>query len=79
MALLKIGEREKGLKVLDGIVPIGRYENSEKAAAYRAEPYLLAGDISYGEGISGRAGWTNFTGSAAWLYRTVADISRSEE
>lgn len=78
-ALLKIGEREKGMKVLDGIVPIGRYDNPETAAAYRAEPYLLAGDISCGNGINGRAGWTNYTGSAAWLYRTFADIGRSEE
>lgn len=73
-ALLKAGEREKGMQVLESIVPLGYYENEDAAARYRAEPYALAGDVSYADGAVGRAGWTHFTGAAAWLYRCIGDI-----
>ncbi len=39
------------------------------AERYRIEPYVLAGDISAGDGYDGRGGWSWYTGSAAWLYR----------
>ena len=47
------------------------YTDDKIAKRYRAEPYVLAGDVSYGNDIDGRAGWTHFTGSAAWFYRCV--------
>lgn len=72
-AMLKFGKKEEGEKLLRYINPLSFYENEEKAKRYRAEPYVLAADISYGNGIEGRGGWTHFTGSAAWLYKCVAE------
>lgn len=39
---------------------------------YRGEPYVLAGDVSTGA-MPGRAGWSQYTGSAAWFYLTVIE------
>ncbi len=72
-AMLKFGKKEKGEKLLNLINPISFYENLEKAKRYRAEPYVLAADVSYGKEIEGRAGWTYFTGSAAWFYKCVVE------
>jgi cyclic beta-1,2-glucan synthetase len=36
---------------------------------YKAEPYVLAGDVSAHPAHAGRAGWTWYTGSAGWMYR----------
>ncbi len=72
-ALFKQGRTGEAKKLLNAINPLSFYENTETAEIYRAEPFVLAGDISYGEGITGRAGWTHFTGSAAWFYRCIAE------
>ncbi|MBQ7122381.1 MAG: hypothetical protein IJO03_08995 [Clostridia bacterium] len=71
LALLKYGRKEEGMRLLSKINPLGYYGNKELACAYRAEPFVLAGDVSYGEEIISRAGWTHFTGSAAWFYRCI--------
>jgi cyclic beta-1,2-glucan synthetase len=36
---------------------------------YKAEPYVLAGDVFAHPSHAGRAGWTWYTGSAGWMYR----------
>jgi cyclic beta-1,2-glucan synthetase len=38
-------------------------------ARYRAEPYVLAGDVYSHSAHRGRAGWSWYTGSAGWMYR----------
>ena len=38
---------------------------------YTAEPYFLAADVYYGEGITGMSGWSGYTGSASWFYRVA--------
>lgn len=70
-ALLKKERYNEAEKLLSAINPLHFYDNPETAAKYRAEPFVLAGDVSYGNEISGRAGWTHFTGSAAWFYRCI--------
>lgn len=77
-AMLDFGYRDRAEELLSAINPLKKYKDSANAEKYRAEPYVLAGDVSYGNGITGRAGWTHFTGSAAWYYRTVNELSRQE-
>ena len=72
-AMLKSEKWEEGEKLLDAIIPISHYNEKNRAEIYRAEPYVLAADISYAENVVGRAGWTYFTGSAAWLYRCIIE------
>jgi cellobiose phosphorylase len=47
---------------------------SADALAYRAEPYVLPGSVDGPRSDTpGRAGWTWYTGSAAWLRKVVMD------
>lgn len=73
MAMFKEGKTEQAMRLVSAINPLVKYSEQNKAARYRAEPFVLAGDVSYGKDISGRAGWTHFTGSAAWFYRCIAE------
>ena len=38
---------------------------------YEAEPFVLAADVYSAPGCEGMAGWTWYTGSAAWYFRAV--------
>jgi cellobiose phosphorylase len=47
---------------------------SADAHAYRAEPYVLPGNVDGPRSDTpGKAGWTWYTGSAAWLRKVVMD------
>jgi cyclic beta-1,2-glucan synthetase len=55
------------------LTPVNHAKNREEADRYRVEPYVVAADI-YGSGDrTGRGGWTWYTGSAGWLYRTAVE------
>ncbi|MBQ2903086.1 MAG: DUF3131 domain-containing protein [Clostridia bacterium] len=70
-ALMMNKRSEEAEKVINLLNPLSFYGDESNAARYRAEPYVLAGDVSAGDSVSGRAGWTHFTGSASWFYRCV--------
>lgn len=72
-ALLQKNRNAEAGMVINSLLPLNFYDENESAERYRAEPYVLAGDVSFGKGITGRAGWTHFTGSAAWLYRCISE------
>jgi cyclic beta-1,2-glucan synthetase len=38
-------------------------------ARYKAEPYVMAGDVYARAPHAGRGGWSWYTGSAGWMYR----------
>ena len=71
MALLREGETSEGYRLLRMLNPADFCTRAQRAEAYRAEPYALAGDVSAAKGMQGRAGWSLYTGSAAWFYRAV--------
>lgn len=55
------------------INPIERTSSYEGMLSYMAEPYVAAGDVYTVARCKGRAGWTWYTGAAAWLYKTVLE------
>ncbi len=67
----KEGMRETGIKLIDLLNPANICKNNQQK--YRGEPYVLAGDVLSADGAQGRAGWTHYTGSAAWYYLTVLE------
>lgn len=73
IAMFNSGKTEKGRELVDLINPLGYYSSEKLSKSYRAEPYVLSGDVSYAEGIKSRAGWSHFTGSAAWFYRCISE------
>lgn len=51
------------------INPIEHSKSKEAANKYKVEPYVIPADI-YGSGnLSGRGGWTWYTGSSSWYYK----------
>lgn len=71
IALFSAGRIDEAQKMVNALNSLSFYVENEAATRYRAEPYVLAGDVSCGKRINGRAGWTHFTGSAAWYYRCI--------
>ncbi|MBX3574732.1 MAG: protein ndvB [Mesorhizobium sp.] len=73
LALAELGlgdEAYEGFRMLN---PINHALDAKAAERYRVEPYVVAADI-YSEGpLAGRGGWTWYTGSAGWLYRTAVE------
>ena len=73
LALARLG---RGNEAYDGfrmLNPVNHALDRDAAERYRVEPYVVAADI-YSEGpLAGRGGWTWYTGSAGWLYRTAVE------
>jgi cellobiose phosphorylase len=50
--------------------PINHSRTPADVQQYKTEPYALAGDVYDHPAHRGRGGWTWYTGSAGWMYRT---------
>jgi cyclic beta-1,2-glucan synthetase len=69
MGFARLGDGERAVRLLQMMNPIEHSRDPESCARYAAEPYIVAADVSSSAGRVGRAGWTWYTGSAAWMYR----------
>ncbi len=70
MAFAELGEGTKAGELFAMLNPILRTASRAALQRYKAEPYVIAADV-YGAGAQvGRGGWTWYTGSAPWMYRT---------
>ncbi len=69
-ALAKMGDRERAVRLFEKISPVDHARDREAADVYKVEPYVVAADIYGVTPHLGRGGWTWYTGSAAWMYRT---------
>ena len=73
MALAKLGRAEDAWRCFSMLNPVNHALDKDAAEKYRVEPYVVAADV-YGEDYkAGRGGWTWYTGSAGWLYRTAIE------
>ena len=63
-----MGRREEGDELLRELIPAGK-----ELGKYRAEPFVLAGDVSSAPEHPGRGGWSWYTGAAGWFLRTVVE------
>ncbi len=68
-ALFKCNDPDKGFEMLCLLNPNMR----DDMETYKNEPYVLSGDIYTSPGFVGRGGWSWYTGSAGWYYRTVIE------
>ena len=69
MALAKLGCGDEVAELFHMLNPINHTRTAGDVERYKAEPYVLAGDVYARPPHAGRAGWTWYTGSAAWMYR----------
>ncbi len=72
MACLKRGRRDEGLEILKAVLPKG-------TERYGAEPYVLAADVYSNPDRPGQAGWSWYTGSAGWFFRTVNEYLQNND
>ena len=68
-----LGNGNKSNELYKMINPIEHARTKEAASKYKVEPYVISADI-YGAGnLIGRGGWTWYTGSSSWFYKTGID------
>ena len=53
--------------------PAHRAADPQQGAAYRIEPYVMAGDVYTQPPYVGRGGWSWYTGAAAWMHRAAVE------
>ena len=70
MALARLGSGDEVAELFHMLNPINHTRTPADADRYKAEPYVVAGDVYARAPHAGRGGWSWYTGSAAWLYRT---------
>ena len=70
MAQLKEGRNDMAYFLYSLINPIHRTRTLADVLKYKVEPYCMAADIYSNSQHPGRGGWTWYTGSASWAYKT---------
>jgi cyclic beta-1,2-glucan synthetase len=69
MASALQGAGNQAFGLFDLINPINATSTERGIETYRAEPYVMCGDVYSEPPLRGRAGWSWYTGSAGWLYQ----------
>ncbi len=72
-AFAALGEGRRAFELLSLINPIRHADDPASVERYKVEPYVVAGDVYGRPPHVGRGGWTWYTGSASWLYRTIVE------
>ena len=67
MAFYRIGDAEKGEKLLEILNPANRNDR------FKNEPYFMTADIYTNPSAFGRGGWSVYTGAAGWYYRLILE------
>jgi cyclic beta-1,2-glucan synthetase len=70
IALFEANRPDQGLELLKLLSTAHKYATG-LGDKYKGEPYALAGDVYAHPECPGRAGWTQYTGSAGWYYTAV--------
>jgi cyclic beta-1,2-glucan synthetase len=70
IAYAMLGDGDKAAEVFSLLNPIHHSDTPEAALRYKVEPYVVSADVYSQLPHVGRGGWTWYTGSAGWMYRT---------
>jgi cyclic beta-1,2-glucan synthetase len=73
MAMARLGAGDEAVEVFHMLNPFNRTRSAADVERYRAEPYVVAGDLYAHPAHAGRGGWTWYTGSAGWMYRAAIE------
>jgi cyclic beta-1,2-glucan synthetase len=73
MALAQLGCGDEATELFHMINPINHTRTSTGVSRYKAEPYVMAGDVYARPPHAGRGGWSWYTGSSAWMHRTAVE------
>jgi cyclic beta-1,2-glucan synthetase len=67
------GDGDRALELFQMLNPITHSDTPAAVDIYKVEPYVVAADVYTAKGHLGRGGWTWYTGSASWMYRTALE------
>jgi len=70
MAFAALGDGDTAAQVFSILNPINHTSTRAQVQRYKVEPYVSAADVYSVAPHVGRGGWTWYTGSAGWLYRS---------
>jgi len=73
IAFAMMGDGDRAGELFAMLNPINHARNRSEAERYRVEPYVVCADVYSLAPNIGRGGWTWYTGSAAWMYRTAVE------
>ena len=73
IAFAMLGNGDRAGELFAMLNPINHARSRTAALRYRVEPYVACGDVYSVPPNIGRGGWTWYTGSAAWMYRTAVE------
>jgi cyclic beta-1,2-glucan synthetase len=69
LAFAQLGDGDRAAEVFSFLNPIRLTSTRAASHRYKAEPYVVSADVYSEAPHVGRAGWSWYTGSAAWMYR----------
>jgi cyclic beta-1,2-glucan synthetase len=67
------GDGDRAFELFQMLNPITHADSTKGVDTYKVEPYVVAADVYTAKGHLGRGGWTWYTGSASWMYRTALE------
>lgn len=70
--------QDRAERVMEALLPYRAATDAKTAKIRRLEPYALAGDVHSSPEHFARAGWTHYTGSAAWAWRYFAEKEKEK-
>jgi cyclic beta-1,2-glucan synthetase len=73
LAFALLGDGDRAAELFSLINPINHASTRTGIHRYKVEPYVACADVYAASSHIGRGGWTWYTGSAAWMYRTAIE------
>ncbi|MDP9012806.1 MAG: hypothetical protein M3O41_09185 [Pseudomonadota bacterium] len=73
LAFALMGDGDRAGELLSLLNPINHASTRAGIHRYKVEPYVVCADVYSAESHVGRGGWTWYTGSAGWMYRTAIE------
>jgi cyclic beta-1,2-glucan synthetase len=73
LAFAMMGDGDRAGELLSLLNPINHASTRAGIHRYKVEPYVVCADVYSAEAHVGRGGWTWYTGSAGWMYRTATE------
>jgi cyclic beta-1,2-glucan synthetase len=73
LAFALLGDGDRAGELFSLLNPINHASTRAAIHRYKVEPYVVCADVYSAAGHVGRGGWTWYTGSAGWMYRTAIE------
>jgi cyclic beta-1,2-glucan synthetase len=73
LAYAQLGDGDRAGELFSLLNPINHASTRAGIHRYKVEPYVACADVYSAAPHIGRGGWTWYTGSAGWMYRTATE------